>query len=88
MLLSGDKLYLHSIPYKILLNNGTYFYVGKLLKREKGYSHFFETDCLYNNIFEFEFMPNKNSCVSMDNWYYSNIFSVSILPLHNDYQTT
>ena len=84
MSLIGDRLCLNSITYNMKLNDGTYFYLGKLLKREKGYSHFHEANCLYNNVFKFDFMPEIYSCTPMESWNSSNIFSEQV---HNVHQT-
>jgi hypothetical protein len=58
-LLTGDELTINDKCYLIKYNNGCVFYLGKLLKREKSYSYFYETYSNYNNIFEFENMPDK-----------------------------
>jgi hypothetical protein len=59
MSLTGDELTINDKCYLIKDNNGCIFYLGKLLKREKSYSYFYETHSNYNNIFEFENMPDK-----------------------------
>ena len=84
MSLIGDRLCLNSITYNMKLNDGTLFYLGKLIKREKGYSRFHEATCLYNNVFKFDFMPESYRCDAMESWNSSNIFSELV---HNDLQT-
>ena len=84
MSLIGDNLCLNSTAYNMKLNDGTYFNLGKLLKREKGYSRFHDSTCLYNNVFKFDFMPERYSCTPMESWNSSNIFSELV---HNDLQT-
>ena len=76
MSLTGDELSLNNKKYCVKDKYGNYFYLGKLLKREKSYSPFHRL-CysLYNNIFLFENMPNKNLLpVSVENYYNKKIF--------------
>jgi hypothetical protein len=60
MSLTGDELTLNDKSYSITDKNGNEFNLGKLIKREKFYSPFHESYSSYNNIFEFENMPDKS----------------------------
>ena len=56
--LTGDELTLNEKTYAIKYKDGTYFNLGKLLKREKFYSPFHESYSHYNKIFVFEKKPD------------------------------
>jgi hypothetical protein len=71
MSLTGDELTLNDKSYSIKDKNGNDFNLGKLLKREKEYSSFHETYSSYNNIFEFENMPDKSLVPAGVNGYYN-----------------
>ena len=71
MSLTGNELTLNDKSYSIKDKNGNDFNLGKLLKREKTYSQFHESQSLYNNIFEFENMPDKSLVPAGVNGYYN-----------------
>jgi hypothetical protein len=56
-LLTGDELVIDGPNYSIKSRNGEKVFLGKLLIRYKGYSHFHETVCIHNNVFVFENTP-------------------------------
>ena len=56
--LTGDELTLNEKSYAIKYKDGTYFNLGKLLKREKFYCPFHGSHSHYNNIFVFENNPD------------------------------
>jgi hypothetical protein len=57
-LLTGDELILRGPSYAIYRPNNYCIFLGRLLKRERGYSHYQQVYSNYNNIFIFEHMPN------------------------------
>lgn len=59
MALTGDELKIKGPEYCIQYPNGTRFYLGQLLYREKGYSHYYSGISPYNNIFIFEHTPQR-----------------------------
>jgi hypothetical protein len=71
MSLTGDELTLNDKSYSITDKNGNEFNLGKLIKREKTYSPFHESYSSYNNIFEFENMPDKSLVPDGVNGYYN-----------------
>jgi hypothetical protein len=71
MSLTGDELTLNDKSYSIKDKNGKDFNLGKLLKREKTYSPFHESYSLYNNVFQFENVPDKSLVPAGVNGYYN-----------------
>jgi len=59
-LLTGDELILRGPSYAIYRPNNYCIFLGRLLKRERGYSHYQQVYSNYNNVFIFEYMPNEN----------------------------
>jgi hypothetical protein len=58
--LTGEQLELNSKSYIMKLQDGTEFFVGKLLERSKAFCYFHGSYPNYNNIFVFEYMPDNN----------------------------
>ena len=61
MALMGDQLKINGPEYYIHYPNGTTFHLGRLLLRERGYSHYYKGLSPYNNIFVFENMQPEHS---------------------------
>jgi len=55
--LTGDELFIDGPNYAIKSRNDEEIFLGKLIIRDKGYSHFHETVCTHNNVFVFEHTP-------------------------------
>ena len=59
MALTGNELVVNGPEYYIKYPDGTELWIGKLLHREKRYSHYYGALSPYNNVFLFENMPNN-----------------------------
>jgi hypothetical protein len=75
MSLTGDELTVDDESYSILDKNGNAFFLGKLLKREKSFSHFHEAYSSYNNVFIFENMPDRNVVPGLQEYYDTKKFT-------------
>ena len=58
ILLTGDELVLDGPNYAIKSKNGEEVFLGKLLKRERGFSYFHEAFSIHNDVFVFEYTTN------------------------------
>ena len=56
-LLTGDELVIDGPNYAIRSRNDEEVFLGKLLKRERGFSYFHEAFSIHNNVFVFEHNP-------------------------------
>ena len=59
MSLTGNELVVNGPEYYIKYPDGTEVWLGKLLHRDKKYSHYYGALPPYNNVFIFENMPNE-----------------------------
>lgn len=71
--LTGNQLVINGPKYYIQYPNGTTFHVGRLLFREKRYSHYYKGFSPYNNIFVFESMP-PDHCIQESSYHRKAVF--------------
>ena len=74
MSFTGDELSLNDQAYLMKLNDGKYFYVGKLMDRRKSYDKILEHYSYTNNIFIFEHNPPADNSKKMFLWHYYKLF--------------
>ena len=82
-MLFGSELDFNT-SYDIQDKQGEWYTLGKLLKREKTYDHFQETESPHMNDFEFDFENSKHAnrlaFEPMEEWYNKKMFRVTPVP--------